>query len=160
MDNRSQLQHGAAACGPLSTLRKDIHMVMRGPVGPLGCPPFVPLPVVPQYQRHSAPPAHPIRSAGQAPNLVQAQRGLPLRDKQAPQTITLSYGRRSLILLQTLLNPHNALQPESVAPLLQVTMLTNNNGFVVALVMAYIPAVTMLWNQGRVITAILMPHGA
>jgi len=75
---------------------------------------------------------------------VQAQQGLPLRDKWAPQTIMLSYKGRSLILLQTLLNPHNALQPELAAPLLQVTMLTNNNGFMVALAMAYVPAITML----------------
>ena len=64
-----------------------------------------------------------------------------------------------MILLQTLPNPHNALQPESVAPLLQVTMLTNNNGFVVALATAYVPAVTVLQNRGGVIVAISMPHG-
>ena len=65
-----------------------------------------------------------------------------------------------MILPQTLPNPHNTLQPESAAPLLQVTMLTNNNGFVVALAMAYVPATTVLWNWGGVIVAILMQYGA
>ena len=71
-----------------------------------------------------------------------------------------SYGGRSLILPQTLLNPHNALQPESVAPLLQVIMLTNNNGFVVALATAYVPAATVLRNRGGVIVPVPNPHGA
>ena len=65
-----------------------------------------------------------------------------------------------MILPQTLLNPHNTPQPKSAAPLLQVTMLTNNNGFVVALAMAYVPAATVLRNQGGVIVLVPNPHGA
>ena len=134
--------------------------MMRGPGGPPGHPPFVPSLIVPRYQCHLVPPMHPIRSTGRASDLVQVQWGLPLRDEWAPQTIMLSYGGRSLILPQTLLNQHNAPQPESVAPLLQVTMLTNNNSFMVALATAYIPVATMLQNQGGVIAVILTPYGA
>ena len=65
-----------------------------------------------------------------------------------------------MILPQTLPNTHNALQPESAAPLLQVTMLTNNNGFVVALATVYVPVATVLWNQGGVIVPVPNPHGA
>ena len=71
-----------------------------------------------------------------------------------------SYEGRSLMLPQTLLNPHNVLQPKSVAPLLQVTMLTNNNGFIIALMMAYIPVATMLWNWGGVTAMVPTWFGA
>ncbi len=58
-------------------------------------------------------------------------------------------GGRSLILPNLLpSNPYNALQPASVVPILQVTMLINNNGFMMALATAYVPATSMLRNQG------------
>jgi len=65
-----------------------------------------------------------------------------------------------LILPQNLLNPHNALQPESIVPLLQVTMLTNNNSFIVALAMAYIPVATVLQNWGGVTAMVPTWFGA
>ena len=74
--------------------------------------------------------------------------------------IMLNFKGRSLILPQNLLNLHNTLQPESAAPLLQVTMLTNNNGFIVALVTAYVLAATVLQNWGGVIAAVPTQVGA
>ena len=52
------------------------------------------------------------------------------------------------------------LQPKLVALLLQVTMLTNNNGFIVALAIAYMLVATVLQNWGGVIAAVPMWFGA